>query len=48
MQRVMNEENDWEHNVEGDAVEDQVVCVSRYQVLKALNEKKTGNASGPS
>ena len=29
MERIMNEENDWDHNVEGDAVEDQVVCVSR-------------------
>ena len=24
MQRVMNEENNWDHNVEGDAVESQV------------------------
>ena len=27
--RIMNEENDWGHNVEGDAVEGHVVCVSR-------------------
>ena len=29
MERIMNEENDWDHNVEGDAVEGSVVCVSR-------------------
>ena len=28
MERIMNEENDWDH-VEGDAEEDCVVCVSR-------------------
>ena len=36
--RIMNEENDWDHNVEGYAVEGQVVCVSREDVLLALNE----------
>ena len=34
--------------MEGDAVEDPVVCVSREDVLQALNEMKTGKASGPS
>ena len=29
MERMMNEENYWDHNVEGDAVEGPVVCVSR-------------------
>ena len=27
-ERIMNEENDWDHYVEGDAVEGLVVCVS--------------------
>ena len=27
MERAMNEENDWSHNLEGDAVEDPVVIV---------------------
>ena len=27
MERIMNEENDWNGNVEGDTVEDPVVCV---------------------
>ena len=38
MERIMNEDNDWDHNVEGDAVEGPVVCVSREEVLQALNE----------
>ena len=42
MERIMNEENDWDHNVEGDAVEGPGVCVSREEVLQALNEMKTG------
>ena len=37
MERIMNEENHWDHNVEGDAVESQVVCVNREEVLQALN-----------
>ena len=28
MEMIMNEENDWGHNVEGDAVEGPAVCVS--------------------
>ena len=27
MEMIMNEENDWDHNVEGDAVEHTVLCV---------------------
>ena len=41
MERIMNEENDWDHNVEGDAVEGAVVCVGREEVLQVLNEMKT-------
>ena len=48
MEQIMNEENYWDHNVEGDAVEGPVVCVSREEVLQALNETKTGIAPGPS
>ena len=43
----MNEENDWVHNEEGDAVECPV-CVSRDEVLQALNELNAGKAPGPS
>ena len=48
MERIMNKENDWDHNVEGDAVEGPVVCLSREEVLQALNKMKTGKAPGPS
>ena len=37
MERIINEENDWDHNVEGDAVECPVVCVCREEVVQALN-----------
>ena len=48
MERIMNEENDWDHNVEGDAVDVTLVCIGREEVLQALNEIKTGKSSGPS
>ena len=48
MERIMNDENDFNHYVEGDAVEGPVVCVSREVVLQVLNEMKTGKAPGPS
>ena len=41
MERIMNGENDWDYNVEGDAVVGLVFCVSREEVLQALNEMKT-------
>ena len=39
---IMNEENDWDHYVEGDAVEGSLVFVSREEVLQVLNEVKAG------
>ena len=48
MERIMNEDNDWDHNVEGDVVEGPVVDVGREEVLQALNEMITGKAPGPS
>ena len=48
MEGIMNEENDWDRNVEGVAVEGPVVCVSREKVLLSLNEMKVGKAPGPS
>ena len=48
MERITNEENYLDHNVEGDVVEGPVVCVSREDVLQALSEVKTSKASGPS
>ena len=48
MERMMNVENDWDHNAEGDTVEGPVVCGSREEVLQAINEMKTGKAPGHS
>ena len=38
MERITNEENVWDRNVEGDAVEGPVVCVSREELLQTLHE----------
>ena len=46
MERITNEENHWDHDVEGDAVEGPVVCASREEVLQALNKNKTGKEPG--
>ena len=48
MEKIMKEENDWDHNEEVNVVEDPVVCVSREEVLQALNELKTAKDPGPS
>ena len=48
MERIMKEENDRDHDEEEDVVEGPVVCVSREEVLHALNEVKTGKSPGPS
>ena len=42
MERITNEENYWDHNVEGDVLEGPVVCVSREELLLSLNEVKIG------
>ena len=47
MESIMNDENDWDHNVE-EAVEGPVVCISGEEVLQALDEMKTGKAPEPS
>ena len=44
MERITNDENDWDRNVEGDAV----VCICREDVFHALHEMKTGKAHGSS
>ena len=41
MDSIMNEENKWDDNVEGDVVQGQVVgCLSGEEVLLALNENR--------
>ena len=47
MKRILNEENDWEHNVEGDAVICPVVWVCIDEVVQALNEMKPEKDSIP-
>ena len=38
MEMIMNEENDWDHNVERYVVEGPVDCISGDDVALALNE----------
>ena len=48
MQRIMNEENEWDQNVKAELVEGSVERVSREEVLKAIREMKVEKAAGPS
>ena len=48
MEKIMNEENEWDQRVEADVVEGPVERVSREEVVKAMGEMKTGKAAGPS
>ena len=42
MERIMNEENEWDQTVEADVVEGPVERVSREEVVKAMGEIKAG------
>ena len=44
----MNEENEWDQNVQAGLVEGPVERVSREEVVKALGKMKAGKAAGPS
>ena len=44
MERIMYEGNDWDHDVEGNAVEGPVHRVCRYEVTQVLDEMKIGRA----
>ena len=46
-ERIMNEENEWDQNVEADLVEGPVERVSWEEVVKAIREMKVGKAAGP-
>ena len=48
MERIMNEENEWDQNVEADSVKGPVERVSREIVVKAIREIKVVKAAGPS
>ena len=47
VERLMNEENVWEHYVEVDMVEDPVVCVNGDEAVQARKEMKTGGSPEP-
>ena len=48
MERIMNEENEWDQNVEADlAVSGPVERVSREEVVKAMGELKAGRLLDP-
>ena len=40
MRRIMHEENDWDRNVDGNAVEGRVVCVNTDELLQAIKKLK--------
>ena len=48
MERIMNEENEWDQNVEAHLVEGPVERARREKVVKAMGEMKAGKAAGPS
>ena len=48
MERIINEENEWDQNVDADLVEGPVERVSQEEVVKGMGEMKTGKATGPS
>ena len=48
MERIMNEENEWDQNVEADLVEGPVERVSQEEVVRAIREMEAGKAAGPS
>ena len=45
MERIINEENEWDQNVKADLVEGPVERVSCGEVVKAIREMKAGKAS---
>ena len=48
MEKIMNEENEWEHMVETDVVEGSVEKVARNKNVEAMQKMKSGKETGPS
>ena len=48
MGKIMNEENQWDHMVETDVVEEPVEKVARNEIVEAMQKMKSGKATGPS
>ena len=47
-ERIMNEENEWDQNVQADLVEGPVERISREEAVKAFGKMRPAKASGPS
>ena len=48
MEKIMNEENEWDHMAETDVVEGPVEKVVRDEIVEAMQKTKSGKATGPS
>ena len=48
MEKIMNEENEWDHMVETDVVERPAEKVARNEIVEAMQNVKSGKATGPS
>ena len=48
MEKIMNEENEWDHMVQTDSVEGPVEKVARNEIVEAMQRMKSGKATGPS
>ena len=46
MERIMNEENEWDQNLKAELMEEPVERVSREEVVKGIREMKVGKAAG--
>ena len=48
MEKIMSEENEWDHMVKTDVVEGPVEKVTRNEIVEAMQRMKSGKATGPS
>ena len=48
MEKIINEENEWDHLLETDVVEGEVEKVIRNEIVEAMYKMKSGKATGPS
>ena len=48
MEKIMKEENEWDHMVETDVVEGPVEKMARNKIVEAMQRMKSGKATGPS
>ena len=47
MEKIMNEENEWDHIMETDVVEGPLGKVARNEIVEAMQKMKSGKATGP-